>query len=434
MVTEQKHGIYMTGTRPSPLPKMRLALLGSTGSIGQQTLDIIRAFPDRFEVVALSAAKQSKLLYQQCLEFKPKRVCLSELTAAEELNALRQPGYWNGAVLSGESGVCDLITPDDIDVVIIGIVGIKGLFPTLAALQSGKKVFTANKETFVAAGHLVEPYLQQIIPLDSEHSAIHQCLFSQNSEAYHPDKSLFPHPHQAKKNIQRLILTASGGPFRDYPLSNWDKITKAEALKHPNWVMGPKVTIDSATLMNKGLEVIEAHWLYGLPYEQIQVLIHPQSIVHSAVEMVDGSVLAQMGAPDMKGPILYALSYPNRWETPFQSTKLDFTQLSQLQFNLPDLTRFPCLALAYHAGTLGPVGTTILNAANEVVVDAFLNEQLPFTAIPILIENTLKQFESDNTGFKAEKKSLPSLAEIQHWDSWSRRSTQEVMSNLACKL
>ncbi|MBY0449969.1 MAG: 1-deoxy-D-xylulose-5-phosphate reductoisomerase [Cyanobacteria bacterium] len=423
----------MTGTQPSPLPKIRLALLGSTGSIGQQTLDIIRAFPDRFEVVALSAAKQSKILYQQCLEFKPKRVCLSELSAAEELKVLRQPGYWDGDVFSGETGLCDLIAPDDIDVVVIGIVGIKGLFPTLAALQSGKKVFTANKETFVAAGHLVEPYLQQIIPLDSEHSAIHQCLFSQNLETLQPEKPLFPHPHQAKKKIQRLILTASGGPFRDYPLSNWDKITKTEALNHPNWVMGPKVTIDSATLMNKGLEVIEAHWLYGLPYEQIQVLIHPQSIVHSAVEMVDGSILSQMGAPDMRGPILYALSYPERWETPFQSTRLDLSMLQNLQFNQPDLERFPCLSLAYQAASFGPTGTTILNAADEVVVEAFLNEQLSFAKIPFYIESALKRFEADNTGFKADKNDgLPTLAEIQHWDSWSRRITQEAISSKPC--
>lgn len=348
-----------------------IAILGSTGSIGQSSLEVIRSFPDHFRATYLTANKNIDLLQQQIDEFHPKGVVvLGEQYAA----VLRGRIDSSIEVLCGERGLEQVVTRDDVDVVISSLVGFAGLKPTVAAIEHRKRIALANKETLVVAGglitSLVREYGVDLLPVDSEHSAILQCLLGEDPS-----------------HVARLILTGSGGPFLNIPIESFSSLTVEEALNHPKWKMGNKITIDSATLMNKGLEVIEAHWLFGLPAEKIHVVIHPQSIIHSMVEFVDGSVKAQLGLPDMKLPIQYALTYPERW--PMNGGRVDFPALQSMTFFEPDRKKFRCLDLAFDALSLGGTAPAVLNAANEVAVGAFLDRKISFEKIPAIIERTL---------------------------------------------
>lgn len=348
-----------------------VAILGSTGSIGKNCLEVIANFPDQFRVTHLTTNRNIELLCEQAKRFHPRRVAVLDKDAAARLRTMT-----NGSieVLSGEGGLLDAVTREDVDIVVSSLVGFAGLRPTIGALESGKAIALANKETLVVAGELIMSLVKErnltLIPVDSEHSAILQCLLGEQ-----------------KENISKLILTASGGPFLNTEKAALENVTVGEALKHPNWKMGNKITIDSATLMNKGLEMIEAHWLFGLPPEKIEVVIHPQSIVHSMVEFVDGSVKAQLGVPDMKIPIQYALTYPNRAASSY--TRLDFSKLCEMTFFKPDRSKFQCLDLAYEALRTGGTATTVLNAANEVAVESFLRDKIKFSQIPKFIEKAL---------------------------------------------
>ncbi len=352
--------------------KKGLAILGATGSIGCSTLEIVDLYPDRFEVVCLSAGRNLERLAQQIRRHRPRRVAvLSEQDAynlADLLDGdLPEIGF-------GLDGLVACATEAGVDMVVSAIVGAAGLVPTMRAIEAGKDIALANKETLVAAGEAVMTAVRHhgvnLYPVDSEHSAIFQALQGRQGNV-----------------LRRLILTASGGPFRTWPLGRLQGVTREQALDHPNWSMGPKITIDSATMMNKGLEVIEASWLFDLPADQIAVHIHPQSIVHSMVEYLDGSVIAQMGVPDMKVPIAYAIAYPERLELPLEP--LDLCRLGQLTFEQPDPQRFPCLELAYRALRSGGTAPAVLNAANEVAVDAFLEQRIGFMDIPEVIAAVL---------------------------------------------
>jgi 1-deoxy-D-xylulose-5-phosphate reductoisomerase len=343
--------------------KKNIALLGSTGSIGRSTLDVAALHAERFRVAYLTAHRNIELLAQQIRRFKPRAVVV-----LEECNASVLRKFTNGVteVLFGEEGLCEIVQRDDVDIVVSALVGFVGLKPTLKAIEAGKDIALANKETLVVAGELIMSAAQkhkvQLLPVDSEHSAILQCLRGEE-----------------RKSVERLILTASGGPFRSLPKEEFENITVAQALNHPTWKMGNKITIDSATLMNKGLEVIEAHWLFGLQPENIHVVIHPQSIIHSMVEFNDGSAKAQLSFPDMKLPIQYALMYPDRPAAPFK--RLDFSEIRQMTFEEPDTEKFPCLALAYRALAMGGTAPTVLNAANEIAVQKFLEGAISFPTI-----------------------------------------------------
>lgn len=350
--------------------KKQIAILGSTGSIGTQALDVIRAHADRFEVYALTANNQVELLIRQAIEFQPDAVIIANLAHYARLKEALAP--WPIKVYAGADAIAQVVQAEPIDVVLTAMVGYAGLKPTMEAIKAGKVIALANKETMVVAGEIINSLAMQhrvpILPVDSEHSAIFQCL-----EYHNP--------------IEKIILTASGGPFRTMNGSALASVTKREALKHPNWDMGAKITIDSATMMNKGFEVIEAKWLFNLKADQIEVLVHPQSIIHSMVQFQDGSIKAQLGLPDMKLPILYALSYPQRYKTDFP--RLDFSTVSQLTFEQPDTTRFRNLALAFEAMHAGGNAPCVLNAANEVVVDAFLHDRISFPGMSDVIERTL---------------------------------------------
>ena len=386
-------------------PRQKLILLGATGSIGTQVLDVVRRFPERFEVLGLSAGYNISKLAEQATEFNPQFVCVAQAADVDTL-AQQLPTGFTGELYHGAAGLETLATLDAADVMIIGLVGMIGLAPTLAALQAGKRVLTANKETFVAGGHLVQPYLKQIVPIDSEHSAVFQCLNNEPAEA-----------------VKTLYLTASGGPFRTLPKAQFGSITKSRALAHPNWTMGEKISIDSATMMNKGLEVIEAHWLFGVPYEKIRIVVHPQSVVHSAVEFCDHSILCQMGAADMHVPIQYAMFYPERVAADYPGSRLDLLQQAALQFEAPDLEKFPCIRLAYEAGEYGQSATTVLNAADEVAVDLFLKERIRFNDIPKILESALDKH------FSESHSATPPLADIIALDEWARRMSHELARN-----
>jgi 1-deoxy-D-xylulose-5-phosphate reductoisomerase len=356
-----------------PLSKKKnIALLGSTGSIGRSTLDVVALHPDRFRVAYLTAHRNIDLLAEQIRQFKPRAVVV-----LEECNASVLRKFTNGSteILFGEEGLCDIVQRDDIDIVVSALVGFAGLKPTLKAIEAGKDIALANKETLVVGGELImsaaKKHNVQLLPVDSEHSAILQCLRGEEIE-----------------NVERLILTASGGPFRHVPKEAFESITVAQALNHPTWKMGNKITIDSATLMNKGLEVIEAHWLFGLQPEKIHVVIHPQSIIHSMVEFKDGSTKAQLSCPDMKLPIQYALMYPDRPMAPFK--RLDFAEIPHMTFEEPDTEKFECLAHAYRALEMGGTAPTVLNAANEIAVRKFLDGEIPFPAIAETISAALR--------------------------------------------
>lgn len=344
----------------------KILILGSTGSIGVSTLDVIRNFKDQFEVFGLTVNSNIKLLKRQIEEFKPKFVVVKNGNFEELKNEVN-----DCKVLNGEDGLIEITRNGDYDILVSSLVGFAGLAPTLESIKRGKRIALANKETLVAAGEIViksaEKFNAEIIPVDSEHSAIFQCLVGEK-----------------KQNIEKLLVTASGGPFLKKSIMDLEKVTVEEALNHPNWNMGNKVTIDSSTMMNKGLEVIEAHWLFGLPKSKIDVVVHPQSIVHSMVEFIDGSIKAQLSLPDMKLPIQYALTYPERLGSKFVNTH--FPSLKELTFFEPDLNKFKCLKLAFDAMEQGGTAPCILNAANEIAVEKFFTGKIKFTQIPELIE------------------------------------------------
>lgn len=353
----------------------KLAILGSTGSIGTQTLDVVRAHPEAFEVEGLAAGSNIELFIQQVLEFKPSKVSVGSKESAEKIKQ-QLPAHIQ--VFYGEQGLIEIAAGTDADTVVTAVMGSMGLPSTLAAIDAGKTIGLANKETLVTAGHLVTARARQkgvqLLPIDSEHSALFQCL---NGEP--------------RERIHQLTLTASGGSFRDRTREQLKHVTVADALKHPNWSMGSKITIDSATMANKGLEVIEAHWLFDMPYDQISVLLHPESIIHSFVEFVDTSIIAQLGNPDMRVPIQYALTYPDRQQAP--SSRLSLAQIGQLNFREMDYDRFPCLSMAFEAGRLGGTAPTVFNAANEIAVSRFLNGEIPFLLIEDIIADALQQHE-----------------------------------------
>jgi 1-deoxy-D-xylulose-5-phosphate reductoisomerase len=349
----------------------RLAILGSTGSIGTSTLSVVEAHPDEFEVVALAAGSNLDLLEQQVRRFAPLVVSLAGEKAARELK--RRLASGRTEVTWGSKSLVNAAEGTGADTVVSAIVGATGLLPTMAALSAGKVVALANKESLVMAGELMTAEARsrgtRILPVDSEHSAIFQCLNGKIGQ------------------VRRIVLTASGGPFRQLPLDAFARITPEDALRHPTWSMGKKITIDSATLVNKGLEVIEAHWLFGLPLDRVDVIVHPQSVVHSLVEYVDGSILAQLGVADMRVPIQYALTYPER--RPCPAARLDLEQLASFTFEAVDRQKFPCLDLAYEAARAGGSWPTVLNAANEVAVKRFLDRRIGFDEIPTMIRKAL---------------------------------------------
>ncbi len=350
----------------------KVFILGSTGSIGVNTLNVIRNIADRFEVTALTANSNTDLLLAQVNEFKPSVVAVKEEYAAEKIKDLLPQGC---KLYTGSEGLLSAASESDYDIFVGSMVGFAGLAPTIEAIKRGKRIALANKETLVVAGELITALCKdkcaEIIPVDSEHSAIYQCLVGESIN-----------------EVEKLILTASGGPFLNKDKSFFEKATVDEALNHPNWKMGNKVTIDSATMMNKGLEVIEAHWLFGLPTEKIDVVIHPQSIIHSMVQFHDGSVKAQMGLPDMKLPIQYALTYPERLESDIE--RMNMPEIGTLSFFEPDLEKFECLKLAFDALQTGGTAPCVLNAANEIAVEKFLNREIKFSHIPVLIEKALR--------------------------------------------
>lgn len=350
----------------------RLAILGSTGSIGQQALDVIRTFPDQFQAEVLTADTNVELLAAQAIEFLPNAVVIANEKYYPQLCSMLAKVPVK--VFTGTSALVDVVAFDTVDMVLTAMVGFAGLKPTLSAIRNGKHVALANKETLVVAGDLVTRLAFQhqvnILPVDSEHSAIFQCLAGERLN-----------------KPRKLIITGSGGPFKGFTARQLESVTPEAALQHPTWKMGKKITIDSATLMNKGLEMIEAHWLFSMPPQQIEVLIHPQSVIHSMVEFADGSVKAQLGLPDMRLPIQYALSYPFRLES--VAPRVDFSRLGQFSFQPPDTSVFRCLALAYEAIDRGGNMPCVLNAANEIAVQAFLNQQIGFTSIASIVEKCM---------------------------------------------
>jgi len=379
----------------------KLAVLGSTGSIGVSTLDIVASHRDKFEIVALTGGNNLKLLKNQIEEFEPQLAAVISEDSARQLRAML-PGS-KTEILHGVPGMIAAAAAKDATMVVAAIVGAAGLVPTVAAIRAGKDIALANKETLVTAGHLIIDMVKErgvrLFPVDSEHSAIFQSLQGHRND-----------------DVQRIILTASGGPFFKYPMEKLQQVSVDDALNHPNWSMGRKITIDSATMMNKGLEVIEAKWLFDLPLDKISVVIHPQSIIHSLVEYVDGCVIAQLGVPDMKAPIAYALTYPERVPTGVQG--LDLTAVAALNFFEPDFNRFPALKLAYRAAEDGESMPAVMNAANEVAVDAFLSGKIKFTDIAMLIEKTMDAHEAHALG---------SIDEVLSADLWGRKKTRELL-------
>ncbi len=381
----------------------QIAILGSTGSIGTQTLDVVRQHPGEFSVYALSAHRSLDLLIQQALEFNPAVVCIADESLYQPLReALSDLPI---QVMAGEKAIAEMVTMPAIDVVVAAMVGYAGLRPTIEAIKAKKTIALANKETLVVAGEIICRLAKKnkvsILPVDSEHSAIFQSLVGESADS-----------------IERLLLTASGGPFRTFTYEQMQHVTAAQALQHPNWEMGAKITIDSASMMNKGFEVIEARWLFDIPVEKIQVLVHPQSVVHSAVQFVDGSVKAQLGTPDMRMPIQYALTYPQRWLS--DVPRLDLFATKQLTFEEPDLQRFPNLRLAYEAMAKGGNMPCILNAANEVVNLAFREGKCGFLQMSDVIEHAMA-----TTHFIAQ----PTYEDYVQTDKEARRITKEQINN-----
>ncbi|AKE66329.1 1-deoxy-d-xylulose 5-phosphate reductoisomerase [Microcystis aeruginosa NIES-3806] len=387
----------------------KISILGSTGSIGTQTLDIVTDHPDKFQVVGLATGNNIQLLSEQIRQFRPQIVAINNESQLEDLKSLISDLDYTPIILAGKEGVIEVARYGDSESVVTGIVGCAGLLPTIAAITAGKDIALANKETLIAGGPVVLPLVEKhrvkLLPADSEHSAIFQCL-----QGVPPG------------GLKKIILTASGGAFRDLPVEKLPQVTVADALKHPNWSMGRKITIDSATLMNKGLEVIEAHYLFGVDYNAIDIVIHPQSIIHSLIELQDTSVLAQLGWPDMRLPLLYALSWPERIYTDWEP--LNLVKAGSLTFKEPDHQKYPCMGLAYAAGRAGGAMPAVLNAANEQAVALFLEEKISFLDIPRVIEKVCDRFTIHNS-------STPSLDDILAADNWAR---QEVSNCLIANL
>jgi 1-deoxy-D-xylulose-5-phosphate reductoisomerase len=386
----------------------KISILGSTGSIGTQTLDIVAQYPDQFQVVGLTGGSNIELLTAQVEQFKPAIVALGDARQIPVLKEALASRDYNPVIVGGQEGIVEVAAYGEAQIVVTGIVGCAGLLPTIAAIKAGKDIALANKETLIAGGPvvlpLVEKYGVKLFPADSEHSAIFQCL--QGVPA---------------GGLRKIILTASGGAFRDLPLDKLPSVTVQDALKHPNWSMGRKITIDSATLMNKGLEVIEAHFLFGLDYEQIDIVIHPQSIIHSLIELQDTSVLAQLGWPDMRLPLLYSLSWPERIYTDWET--LDLVKVGSLTFKAPDHDKYPCMQLAYSAGRAGGAMPAVLNAANEQAVALFLEEKIGYLDIARLIEAACARFTPQN-------RSNPTLEDILEADRWARSEVNLVLGQL----
>lgn len=395
-----------------------ICVLGSTGSIGVSTLDVIRAHPDLFKVESLTAHSNIELLVKQCAEFKPKMVVIGSAEAANRLNDQLKNKGLTITVAHGADALVTASTMSSVDTVMAAIVGAAGLLPTIEAAKLGKRILLANKEALVMAGDLfmsaVSSSGAELLPIDSEHNAIYQCLPDANSS------NGGSRGHYSSLGVKEILLTASGGPFRNHPLDQLKEVTPDQACAHPNWVMGRKISVDSATMMNKGLEVIEAHHLFGLPAEQIKVLIHPQSVVHSMVRYIDGSVIAQLGQPDMKTPIAYGLGWPLRIDAGVK--ELDFTSAHDLSFEPVDLNRFPCLSLSYAALSSGGFAPTILNAANEIAVDSFLNHGIRYTQIAELVERVLNQTQISGA---------MSLEGILEADSLARQHAQTMVKGLS---
>jgi len=362
----------------------QVTILGATGSIGLNTLDVISRHPDEFAVFALTANSQTDRLYQQCLQYRPRYAVMADQQSAEQLQQMLKSEADDITVLAGLEGLIEVASHADVDYVMAAIVGAAGLQPTLAAARSGKRVLLANKEALVMSGKLfmdaVKQHQAELLPIDSEHNAIFQCM---------PGKL---DSNLQQLGIKRILLTGSGGPFRDTPMEQLAKVTPEQAIAHPNWSMGRKISVDSSTMMNKGLELIEACWLFNTTPDFIQIVVHPQSVVHSMVEYEDGSILAQLGQPDMRTPIAHAMAWPQRMDAGVES--LNLFDVAQLDFEQPDYQRFPCLRLAEQAAREGGTSPAILNAANEVAVQAFLDNDLAFTAIPYIVETVLVGIDS----------------------------------------
>jgi len=389
-----------------------ITVLGSTGSIGTQTLEIVKELPTKFKVVALTAGKNIDLLTEQVKIHQPEVIAIEDenllLDLKNNISNLRLEKH--PIILSGEKGINSVAGWDSADTVVTGIVGCAGLIPTMTAINAGKNIALANKETLIAAGSVVIPALKKnnsrLLPADSEHSAIFQCL--QGLPNYENANFL---TGDTPNGLKAIHLTASGGAFRDWSIEDLKNVTVKDATSHPNWDMGKKITVDSATLMNKGLEVIEAHYLFGTSYENIEIIIHPQSIIHSMIELDDSSVLAQLGWPDMKLPILYAMSWPERFNTNWK--RLNLTEIGQLTFKKPDNFKYPCMKLAYSAGIHSGTMPAVLNAANEISVEQFLKEKISFQEIPKFIEKACEMHLQDHN-------KSPILEDILKVDNWSR--------------
>lgn len=390
-----------------------IAIFGSTGSIGCSTLSVIRHNPFLYKAYVLTGSKNVTKMVEQCIEFQPKYVAMVDDNAAEQLRQHLRNLHLNIQVFAGEQAMCDLAQLPEVDQVMAAIVGAAGLRTTLAAIKKGKRVLLANKESLVTCGHLfmqaVKKYHAQLLPVDSEHNAIFQSLPT-------PIQHDLGFASLPQHGIQRIILTGSGGPFRETEINQLQHVTPEQAVAHPNWSMGKKISVDSATMMNKGLEYIEARWLFNASAEQMEIIIHPQSIIHSMVRYIDGSVIAELGQPDMCTPIAYAMSYPNRINAGV--APLDFTQFSQLTFKHPDFSRYPCLKLAIDACQSGQAATTALNAANEVAVEAFLNRQIGFMDIARTVELVLNQLKMTEPS---------SIDEVFAIDYWARDAAKKVI-------
>ena len=386
-----------------------ISLLGSTGSIGTQTLDIVEHHPDKFRLVGIAAGSNVTLLAEQVLRFKPEIVAICNKSKVDELKAAIASLDPQPIILAGEEGIVEVARYGDAEAVVTGIVGCAGLLPTIAAIEAGKDIALANKETLIAGGPVVLPLAAKhnvkLLPADSEHSAIFQCLQG-----------------VPEKGLRRILLTASGGAFRDWPTEDLKKVTMVDAIKHPNWSMGKKITVDSATLMNKGLEVIEAHYLFGMDYDDIDIVIHPQSIIHSLIELQDTSMLAQLGWPDMRLPLLYALSWPERIYTDWKP--LNLVEAGNLTFRDPDHDKYPCMDLAYAAGRAGGTMTAVLNAANEQAVALFLEEKIHYLEISKVIEKVCDRHQQDLNA-------APSLEDILDADKWARSTVSDLCAAVA---
>jgi 1-deoxy-D-xylulose-5-phosphate reductoisomerase len=386
-----------------------ITLLGSTGSIGTQTLDIVSEHPDKFRIVGLAAGRNVALFAAQIRQFRPQIAAISAAEKLPELKEAIKDLNPQPILLAGEAGVIEVARYGDSQTVVTGIVGCAGLLPTIAAIEAGKDIALANKETIIAGAPVVLPLVEKhgvkLLPADSEHSAIFQCLQG-----------------VPKDGLKKILLTASGGAFRDWPVEKLPEVKVADAIKHPNWSMGRKITVDSATLMNKGLEVIEAHYLFGVDYDNIEIVIHPQSIIHSLIELQDTSVLAQLGWPDMRLPLLYALSWPERVYTNWE--RLNLVKSGDLTFREPDHQKYPCMGLAYAAGRAGGSMPAVLNAANEQAVALFLDEKIHYLDIARCIEFVCDRHQNDN-------KQNPSLDDILAADKWARQEVFTAMEKVA---